>query len=156
MRYASFALLASLWLIVLPVGAQSSDSAAIQSQLKPLMDEQGAAANAHDTDRFLKTYLHSPQTIFIVNGETVRGFDALHAQQLKWWKDGKSDVVYRETGHTEFAVLDRNAALTTQFLSARGTGLDGKPRDNHGVLTSLWRRTPDGWKVTYAHESWSH
>jgi ketosteroid isomerase-like protein len=156
MRYASFALLASLWLMVSPVGAQSSNSAAIQSQLKPLMDEQAAAANAHDTDRFLKTYLHSPQTVFIVNGETVLGFDALHEQQLKWWKGGKSDVVYRETGHTEFAVLDRNAALTTQFLSARGTGLDGKPRDNHGVLTSLWRRTPDGWKVTYAHESWSH
>ena len=156
MRYASFALLASLLLMVLPVCAQSSNSAAIQSQLKPLMDEQGAAANVHDTDRFLKTYLHSPQTVFIVNGETVLGFDALHEQQLKWWKGGKSDVVYRETGHTEFAVLDRNAALTTQFLSARGTGLDGKPRDNHGVITSLWRRTPDGWKVTYAHESWSH
>jgi len=155
MRYASFALLASLSLMVLPVRAQSSNSAAIESQLKPLMDEQAAAANAHDTDRFLRTYLHAPQTIFIVNGETVRGFDALHAQQLKWWKDGKSDVVYREVEQREFLALDHDAVLTTQHLSAHGTGADGRPRDNHGVLSSLWRRTPDGWRVTYAHESWS-
>jgi ketosteroid isomerase-like protein len=156
MKYACFVLLAALCLPFLPARAQDLDPIAIQRELIPLLNEQGAAANAHDTDRFLKTYLHSPQTVFIVNGETVLGFDALHEQQLKWWKGGKSDVVYRETGHTEFAVVDRNAALTTQFLSARGTGLDGKPRDNHGVITSLWRRTPDGWKVTYAHESWSH
>ena len=155
MGYVCKALLIILSLPVLPARAQSSDSAAVQSQLKPLMDEQVAAANAHDTDRFLRAYLHSPQTIFIVNGATVRGFDALRAQQLKWWKNGKSDVVYREVEQREFLALDRDAVLTTQYLSAHGTGVDGRPRDDHGVITSLWHRTPDGWRVTYAHESWS-
>ena len=74
--------------------ARAQSTSLTADQLLPLLNEQMLAANAHDTDRFLATYVHSPDLVFIANGQIIRGWDSLHEQQLKWWKDGKSDVVY--------------------------------------------------------------
>jgi len=63
-------LLASL----LVTGTASAESKSpITNQIRPLLSEQLLAANAHDTDRFLATYLHSPELIFVANGQIFRG-----------------------------------------------------------------------------------
>ena len=132
--------------------AQSTSSAA--DQILPLLNEQLLAANAHDTDRFLATYAHGLDLVFIANGQIIRGWDKLHDQQLKWWKNGKSDVVYAQQSQPEVAVLDSQTALVTQQMTAHRTGPDGKPSDGTAVITTIWRRLPVGWRVTYGHESW--
>lgn len=38
-------------------------------------------------------YVHSPELVCIENGQLIRGWDALHDQQLRWWKNGESDAV---------------------------------------------------------------
>jgi hypothetical protein len=48
--------------------AQSSPSAA--DHLLPLLKEQMLAANAHDTDRFLATYRHNDDLLFVANGRS--------------------------------------------------------------------------------------
>jgi hypothetical protein len=61
-----------------------------------LLHEQALAADAHDTDRFLAAFLHDDSLIFVINGQLIRGFNSLHEQQLKWWNNGKSDVIYTQ------------------------------------------------------------
>ena len=145
-----FALAASL-LVTWPAWAQSKPPAT--DQILPLLTEQLVAANAHDTDRFLATYLHSPELIFIANGQIFRGWDNLRDQQLKWWKNGKSDVVYTQQLQPEVTVLDSQTVLVTQQMTSRRTLPDGKPTDGTFIISSIWRKLPVGWRVTYGHES---
>lgn len=147
----SWLLLAGLFVTGL---ARAQSGSSIADQILPLLNEQLLAANAHDTDRFLATYAHSPKLVSIENGQLVRGWDALHDQQLKWWKNGKSDAVYAQQLPPEFAVLNSETALVTQQMTAHRTGQDGKPSDSTFIVSSIWRKMPAGWRVTYSHESW--
>jgi len=131
--------------------AQSKPSVA--QQILPLLHQQVVAANAHDTDSFLATFLHDPSITFVFNGQIIRGFDNLREQQLKWWKNGKSDAVYIEQGQPEIDGLDAHTALVTQELASHRTMPDGKPHDDKFVITSIWQKLPAGWRVTYCHES---
>ncbi len=145
-------LLGSLFVTGLARGQSTSSMA---DQILPLLNEQLLAANSHDTDRFLATYAHGPELVFIANGQIIHGWDALHDQQLKWWKNGKSDVVYAQQSPPEFAVLDSETVLVTQQMTSHRTGQDGKPNDSRFVISSIWRKLPVGWRVTYGHESWA-
>ena len=86
-------------------------AAQVEQALRPLVDELQAAANAHDTDRFMALYARRAELIAVFNGEEFHGWDDLHAQQLKWWKNGKSDAVYTERGTPEFTVLGPDTAV---------------------------------------------
>ena len=132
--------------------AQSTSSTA--DQILPLLNEQMLAANAHDTDRFLATYLHSPDLVFIANGQIVRGWDSLRQQQLKWWKDGKSDVAYAQQSQPEITNLDSETVLVTQQMMSHRTSPDGEPSDGTFIVTTIWRHLSVGWRITYGHESW--
>jgi ketosteroid isomerase-like protein len=124
-------------------------------QILPLLNEQFVAANAHDTDRFLATYDHSPELIFIANGQLIRGWDNLHDQQIKWWKNGKSDVVYVQRSQPEITSLDAQTLLVTQQMTSHRTSPDGKPTDSTFIVSTIWRKLRAGWRVTYGHESWT-
>ncbi|MGA9586999.1 MAG: hypothetical protein WBQ95_16815 [Terracidiphilus sp.] len=140
-------------LCVAAFASAQSNNLSVAQQILPLLHEQEVAANAHDTDRFLATYLHDPSLVFILDGEIVQGFDALHRDQLAWWKSGKSDVVYTEQAQPNIVVLDVLTALVTQQLGSRRTMPDGTAHADRFVITSIWRRLPTGWRVTYCHES---
>ncbi|HLI18015.1 MAG TPA: hypothetical protein VKV22_07070 [Rhodanobacteraceae bacterium] len=135
-------------------GAQSGSSAAEQA-IRPQMAKMFRAANAHDTDAFMATMVHRPDLIFAINGEIIRGWDALHAQQLKWWNHGKSDAKYSENGAPGFMALGPDAEVVTWPLVAHGTGADGKPLTSAFVVTYIWQRLPQGWRIVYGHESWA-
>ncbi len=141
-----------LFTLCLAIIALAQSSA--EREIRPLVQEQGLAANAHDTDRYLATFLHSPTLVFVINGRVIRGFDSLREQQLKWWKEGKSDVVYTELAPPEFVSLGKDSVLVTEQLASRRTGPDGKPMEGKFAVTSLWQHLREGWRVTYAHESW--
>jgi len=151
LMYCRFLLAASL-LVSWPARAQSSSSLA--NQILPLLNQQMLAANAHDTDRFLATYVHSPDLVFIANGQIIRGWDSLHEQQLKWWKDGRSDVVYAQQSQPEITSLDEQIALVTQQMTSHRTSPDGKPSGATFIVSTVWRKLPVGWRITYGHESW--
>ena len=126
----------------------------VEQQILPILREQFVAANAHDTDGFMASYAHDSSLVFVFNGTEIRGFDDLHAQHLKWWKNGKSDVVYSEEAPAEFLRLGPETALVTQHLAGHRTGPDGKPSSGAFTLTTIWRRRAEGWRVIYGHESW--
>lgn len=150
--------LLSRWILLVSLSvaafAQARSKPSAEDQILPLLVEQQAAANVHDTDRFLATYLHSPELIFIANGQIFRGWDNLRDQQLKWWKNGKSDAVYAQESQPEIISLDPQTVLVTEQLTSHRTSPEGKPSDATFIVTTIWRKLPGGWRVTYGHESW--
>lgn len=124
-------------------------------QIQALIAAMEKAANAHDTDGFLKPFLHDSSLVFVVNGEVIHGWDALHAAQLKWWNNGRSDAVYTQMGDTQFTDVTAGVVLSTQRLASKRTGPDGKPMTGTFAVTNVWHSGPDGWKIIYAHESWA-
>ena len=150
--FCRWSLLASLLVTGL---AQAQSTSSLADQIRPLLTEQLLAANAHDTDRFLASYVHSPELIAIENGQLIHGWDALREQQLKWWKNGKSDAVYTQLSPPEFAVLDSQTVVVTQQMASHRTLPDGSSHDDTFVVSTIWRHFPKGWRVTYSHESWA-
>lgn len=136
------------------VCAQSASSAAEQavSQLEAKMLK---AANAHDTDAFMAPMWHSPSLVLVFDGTIIRGWTAIHAQQLKWWRNGKSDATYAHRRAPEFVALAPNVELVTLPNVSTRTCPDGKVGTGTFVVTDLWKRLPQGWRIVYSHESWA-
>lgn len=131
--------------------AQSAPSP--EQQIAPLLDSQVVAANAHDADRFLKTFVPDSTLVQVFNGEVTVGYAAVRALQLQWWQNGRSDVVYRRAAPPAFLVLDSGAVVVTQPLTAERTGADGRVVRATIAVTMVWQRRPEGWRVAYQHES---
>ncbi|MGH8401281.1 MAG: YybH family protein [Gammaproteobacteria bacterium] len=126
----------------------------MQQQIRPLLNEMASAAKAHDTDRFMAVYSHQPTLVFVFDGKVIHGWDSLRKQQLEWWRNGKSDVIYTQQGQTGFKQLDASVVVTTQSLTSRRTSPDGKVSTGSFTVTDVWQRLPQGWRIVYAHESW--
>ena len=131
--------------------AQSAPSA--EAQIAPLLDSQVVAANAHDTDRFLRTFVHDSTLVQVFNGEVTVGYPAVRALQLRWWQNGRSDVVYRRAAPPSFLVLDSGAVVVTQPLTAERTAADGRVARRTIAVTMVWQKRDEGWRVAYQHES---
>ena len=131
----------------------ASDLAAARAALAPKLQEMLAAANAHDTDRHLAAYLHSPDLVFVVNDQMIHGWDALRVQQLKWWQNGKSDAVYTVRGTPEYTILAPGLVAQTYFLDSHRAGAGGDAHGAHLGVTDVWQERADGWRIVYAHES---
>jgi ketosteroid isomerase-like protein len=133
--------------------ASASQLAAARDAIEPQFREMFAAANAHDTDRHLAAYQHSPALIFVANDQEIHGWDALREQQLKWWQNGRSDAVYTVLGAPEYAMPASDVVVQTYFLDSRRAGADGATHGAHLAVTDVWRKLPEGWRIVYAHES---
>ena len=127
-----------------------------RQQIEPLLDELMLAANAHDTDRFLAHYLRQPDLVFVYNGDVTLGWDNLRALQLKWWNGGQSDVVYSQRGAPEFTVLSQKVVVVTDQLASSRTLPDGQLQTGEFVVTMVWEKRPEGWRIVQAHESSVH
>ncbi len=125
----------------------------VQREIEPLLAEMLTAANAHDTDRFMTAYMRDPSFVFVINGTVMNGWDAVRAQQLKWWNNGKSDVVYSYVGAPEFTVLSSDAAVVTERMSARRTLATGQTTTGELAVTMTMQKRPEGWRAVQVHES---
>lgn len=150
----SFLVFAMAVLVVTPALAADGKTGA-QPAIEALMTKMLAAANAHDTDAFMASYLRSPDFVFVANGEVIRGWEALHAQQLKWWRHGKSDARYTQDGEPVFMAPGPGVEVVTWPLAAHRTLPDGKPSENAFVVSYVWQKLPQGWRIVYGHESWA-
>jgi ketosteroid isomerase-like protein len=124
-----------------------------QQQVAPLLAEMEASANAHDTDRHLAAFSRDSALTFIINGEIIRGWDALRERQRQWWNDGKATGVYAYLGEPTYEVFGKDLGLTTHLIAARASLPDGQMRERQLAFTALWSRRPEGWRIIYAHES---
>jgi Calcium/calmodulin dependent protein kinase II Association. len=135
-----------------PAAAQSRPAAA-ERQLQPLLEEMLVAANAHDTDRFLKPYVHDSTLVMVFNGMVIVGFDSVRTLQLKWWNNGRSDVVYSRRGPARIAVLSPGAVVVTDPLRSARADSAGVVHTGDFAATSVWQKRPEGWRIVAVHES---
>jgi len=124
-----------------------------QQQIAPLLAEMEASANAHDTDRHLAALSRDSALIFIINGEIIRGWDALRERQRQWWNDGKATGLYTYLGEPTCEVFGGDLGLTTHLIAARASLPDGQVRERQLAFTAPWSRRPEGWRIICAHES---
>ncbi len=124
-----------------------------RSEIAPLLERMQATANAHDVDGHLAAYARDSTLLFVFNDQAIRGFNALHEQQTKWWQGGKTDVVYRVEGEPVYRMLAPGLVVQTYFLSSHRTMDDGTTRDGRIAVSAIWQRRADGWRIIYAHES---
>ena len=127
-----------------------------EQQIAPLLDSQLVAANAHDTDRFLETFVHDSTLVQVFNGEVTVGYPAVRALQLRWWNNGHSDVAYSRAAPPSFLVLSPVAVVVTEPLTAERTGADGQVARRTIAVTMVWQKRDEGWRVAYQHESTAH
>ena len=125
----------------------------VDQAIRPLLDEMTVAANAHDTDRFLATYLHQPALVFVFNGEVIRGLDSVRTLQLKWWNNGKSDVVYSERDQAQITALTPDIAIAVQAMKSQRTLPSGEVSSGNFAITQVWQKRPEGWRIIQVHES---
>jgi len=126
---------------------------AFKSAVMPLLVELEASANAHDTDRHMAAYAKESSLTFVFNGGIVRGWDQLRELQRQWWSDGQVKGSYTYLDNPIFEALGDDAGLTTLLIAARKDAVDGTVVEKTLAYSALWRRLPEGWRITFAHES---
>ena len=131
----------------------SSELDVFQQEVGSLLAEMEASANAHDTERHLAAYSRDAALTFVVNGEIIRGWEALREKQRQWWSDGKATGAYEYVGKPAFELLRTDLGLTTHLIAARSSLADGQVRERQLAFTAVWCRRPEGWRIVYAHES---
>lgn len=126
---------------------------AFKSAVVPMLAELEASANAHDTDRHMAAYARDAALTFVFNGQIVRGWDQLRELQRQWWSDGKVKGSYTYVDSPIFEALGDDAGLTTFLIATRKVAVDGRVVEKKLAYSALWRRLPEGWRITFAHES---
>lgn len=154
MRRVGFLVAVAATLGIAAGGIASAAEPPAEQAILPLMARMLRAANAHDTDAFMASMQRGPSLVFAINGEVIRGWNALHAQQLKWWHDGHSTARYSE-GRPGFMALAPDVEVVTWPLVSHGVTTAGKPTRTAFVVTYIWRHLPAGWQIVYGHESWA-
>ena len=120
-----------------------SDAAAITA----VFDTTTAGWNRGDLAAYLSAYTDSA-TAMGANGP-VRGVNAIGDQmRAGYWKTGRPiQALHYE--HLEIRPLGPDHALATgQYVLSGG----GRP-DRTGWFTTIWARTPAGWRMVHDHSS---
>lgn len=158
-KFTTFALIAALMACSSCAGTPprtepaSEDLATARAEILPLFEQMKAAAQAHDVDAHLAFYIHSPTLLFVINGEAIRGWEALRRKQREWWENGNSDVAYQLVDSVDYRMPAPGLVVQTYFLVSRRTDAGGSTRESRLGVTALWQKRAEGWRIIYAHES---
>ena len=123
--------------------APENDAAAIRA----VLDSTAAGWNRGDLSRYLWAYDDSA-TAMGANGPEL-GVPAIEAQMRRgFWRTGRPlQTLHYE--HVEVRMLGEEHALVTgQFVLTGG----GQPQRT-GWFTTVWKRTPAGWRMIHDHSS---
>jgi ketosteroid isomerase-like protein len=127
-----------------------------RAEVAAALKGMGDAANAHDVERHVGYYAHTPDVTLIVDGEPLVGWDTIRDKQKEWWNNGKTDVVYQLQSAPEVVELAPNVVVTTLLMKAHRTLPGGEVKEGRFAVSAIWQKRPEGWKVVYSHESSSH
>jgi hypothetical protein len=146
------------WLFLLTLFAGSLSVAADapsgpRAEVAAALKGMGDAANAHDVDRHVGYYAHTPDVTLIFDGEALVGWDTIRDKQKEWWNNGKTDVVYELRGPPEIMQLAPTVMVTTLLMKARRTLPGREVKEGGFAVSSVWQKRREGWKVVYSHES---
>jgi uncharacterized protein (TIGR02246 family) len=146
----------ALLLIAAPslgLGAPPADPS--EAQIRSALEGMHQAASALDADRFMSWYLHDPSLTITFDGHSLSGWDAILQQQRRWWAGYKSKPAYVEDKPPQIRLLAPDVATTLQWMTVGGGDATDTAKSAHLVVTSVWKKYSEGWRIVVAHESFS-
>lgn len=136
---------ALLWLPACqPTGGENTapDKAAIESELRSILDEQDDAWSAGNIDAFMESYWKSPELRFASRGKVSRGWEA--TKEGYYTRYPNPDIMGRLiTDNYEVDVLSSEAAIVH---GAWRLERDGEPAS--GLYTLVFKKIDGQWVIT--------
>ena len=142
-RHAAFAIVAGLAFASCAAASGTEDDAALRRLLK----ESADAFNAGDLSGHLADYDESV-TFMTRNGPRPGVAPIEKAFRERYFKDGKPKQQLRFEQENVRFLSDDVALVTGRYILSGG----GDPEQS-GWFTTIWQRTPKGWKVVHDHSS---
>lgn len=142
--------------VVLPAVARTlglSTPAADEAQIRGVLDAQVAAWNRGDLDGFMAGYWRDEQLTFMSGDRVTRGWEATKARYQKKYFTPDKDGKLAERGELGFEELHvENLSPTAAVVRGRYV-LKLANETATGRFTLVFRKLPDGWKITSDHTS---
>jgi len=118
------------------------------AEIKAVLEEQVAAWNAGDLDRFLTTYWDSDELTFFSGGTVSKGLKAVAARYRKNYRsEGK------EMGKLTFSDMDVVPLGPDAALARARWKLVTSKEKVEGLFTLVLRKLDRGWKIVHDHTS---
>lgn len=130
----------------------AADSLAVADSLRVLVAAVDAAANARDLSRFLPMFDSSASFRMLQQGE-VMTFGDFAAPYRRNWSTPRPDAWVRQDT-ADIAVLGPDVVLTVWQGVVGAVSRSGTSDSSRYLVSALWRRYPDGWRIVHGHESW--
>jgi beta-aspartyl-peptidase (threonine type) len=141
---AVFLLLAAPAFADPPTPPATADDAAVRKVLA----DQVVAWNKGDLDGFMAGYWNDERMTYISGSKSVRGWKALRDRYRSAYQgEGK------EMGKLSFTDLDSEAVGPAAVLVRGKWEVTAGKETVGGWFTLLFRKMPEGWKVTHDHTS---
>jgi hypothetical protein len=145
MRSLSAAIALVLLFYSLPLQASTP-----ADQVRSAIAGMNRAAAKLDADEFMHGYWESPDLAITFDGKTMRGWSTILREQRKWWSDKHAGTTFSEQRPPEVIAQDGNIVTSIQWMSVSNAA-NKKP--SQLVITSVWKRLPEGWRIVLAHET---
>jgi len=143
-------LLASLLLFIFmtAVSAQSArQRAAIESDVRAVMNEQSAAWNRGDIEGFMRGYWNSADLVFVSGDNVTRGWQPTLDRYKKSY-DSRAKM-----GTLTFSGLDVRVISTDAAVVLGSWALDREGDKPKGKFTLIFRKMKEGWRIVHDHTS---
>ena len=128
----------------------ASTPAADEAAVRKVLDDQVAAWNKGDLDSFMAGYWHDDALAFTSNGSETSGWQATKERYVKKYKSEGKEMGQLSFSELKFEGLSPNAAVVRGVFTLV---LAKEPKPATGRFTLVFRKFPDGWKITHDHTS---
>jgi uncharacterized protein (TIGR02246 family) len=120
------------------------------AEVRRAIANMNVAASKLDADTFMVWYWNSSSLVITFDGEVMRGWQNILAAQRGWWSDKKSGVRFTEAREPEIVSQGHDVITTIQWMNVA----DPKSASpSKLIITSVWRKRAEGWRIVLAHES---
>lgn len=124
-----------------------AEAAAIEADIRTLLEQQVGAWNEGDLVAFVADYLDSPRMRFVSGGSVRYGMDEVLERYERNYPDR---AAMGRLAFTDLAVR----VLSGNFVFVFGRyNLERESDAPTGLFTLLFERTPAGWKISHDHTS---
>jgi ketosteroid isomerase-like protein len=136
-RAAALALLATL----------GCRQAAIEPEVRAVLDRQARDWNAGDLDAFMTGYWRSDQTRFCSGGDVSVGWQTVLDRYRRRYTDRAA------MGRLDFSEVQVTPLPPDAALASGRWRLQRAADSPSGLFTLLFRRTGEGWRIVHDHTS---
>src|SRR5208337_1730170 len=134
-------------LAVLGIGQDAGDAARVA--IRKVIEEQQSAWNRQDLEGFMAGYWNSLELTFFSGGRESKGWQAALDRYKKNYQGAGHEMGKLEFANLRIEMLGPDAAFVRGEFHL--TMSDGKTL--HGLLTLVFRKFPEGWKIVHDHSA---